>query len=168
LLRAYATLAHNTSVPAAHDCGVNFQSMLITEYKSKLAKHLSYPLGNEVISQKLAIAIEHREMKNISFHSTGLLNSGNGKVKKYRVMEVGYNKLDIPYCNPIESPLWSLALYSVQKQSKKIIAELLISTGLQEASDWLKRQRKDTWLMKSHGFVIYYDENTESIYFEET
>ena len=107
-------------------------------------------------------------IEEVNFFSTGLLNSGNGRVEKYRVLEAKFSNLDIPYGKSFDMPPWSISIYSVQKQSKNKIKQLLLEQGLKEVVTWLLAKRQGTWLNKGHSITVFYNETTEELYFENT
>ena len=127
-----------------------------TLYKSKLSKHLSYPIGLETLSQELVGVRQADEISVRFFWHTSDLKDMAGR---YRILGCQFA--------PDEEPPWQLEVKAVPRESKGKVRRALLEQGIPRLRSWLATARSDFWLSDFHYFVVFFDELSGELVYEE-
>jgi hypothetical protein len=130
-----------------------------TEYKSKIPKTLSYPVGAKAISAALA-DVPQRELLKIKFvYWKGFV--------KDRVIGAPNRVLEASYSGPGVLSGWTIDVFPVPRPFKHVIQVKLIAEALPKATAWLKSNFHSTDREGGHHLTFSYDELKNEIIAEE-
>ena len=139
--------------------------MIPTAYKDRLPKHLSYPVHAGELSDALASVPLFGEL-SVSFHRhAGTRASGFDEAvrsgKPYPILVAQYMRtpLGLSESNDYSSrgyygPAWTLWVYPVPRAIAGTARAQLATQGLPAVRAWLNQKRSETWLDKSHEYVV--------------
>jgi hypothetical protein len=148
--------------------------MIPTRSKSKLPKTLSYPLGAEEISQALAETPQVEEIR-LSFHGLGWPASEFQRVLReglpYGIMEAAYTPPRSPGYSGANFMVetgwydakWSLMVYPVLRERRRLAHGLLVEHGLPIVAEWLRDSNQAGWENCQHNIELVLDPANESL-----
>ncbi len=130
--------------------------MIPTQYKAKLPKHLSYPIGAEAISEALEAA-PHADSMSIWFSSLAIWAAPGYKrliVEKlpYKIMMAEFQPARRRGMGPkswIEKgwydAKWKINVHPVLREFRQLAHNLLVEQGLPAVAEWLHSSRQAGW-----------------------
>lgn len=115
--------------------------MLKTRAKSKIGKHLSYPIGAEAISQFVG-AIPQAEKVGICFldSPTGWASDFNKTLRDfeaYPILRCQFTYDPLPYVGVNSNISWEILVYPVKRELKADARKALFLCGLPELKTFL-------------------------------
>jgi hypothetical protein len=119
-----------------------------TRYKSKLSRHLSYPVGLELLSEQLA-GVPQEEQMLVCFSAVSPLKSQSKMEGRHRILDCRYVIRD-------EHP-WQIYVTPVTREFGAKIRALLLERAIPKMRGWLEKERSEFWLSDSHGLSVFFD-----------
>jgi hypothetical protein len=148
--------------------GRSANPMILTRFKEKLSKHLSYPIGAEALTEGLAGA-PHVEFLALSFWGHPFWPNSRFQVvlaehQPYKVLAARYwpaHKLGYggaPSLMPAGyyDEQWELTVYPVVRELRQLANRLLRERGLPLLVQWLRSSERAGWMSRSHEFELVF------------
>jgi hypothetical protein len=147
-----------------------------TSYKEKLPRHLSYPVGLQILATALG-EVPQAEVLTVSFHAKSGSVSRSEKLRKggeyYPVLAARFRhvRLGISECRGMESyydPTWELHVYAVTREKRATAQALLIEQGIPAIAAWLRKPRSETWLEGRKEITVAFSNHREALSITES
>jgi hypothetical protein len=149
---------------------------IFTDHKARLPKHLSYPVGLQLLATALADVPQAAKLP-VSFHAcegrATLAESRreNGDYCPVLRAEFHHYRLGMSESRDMESvyePTWSITVYGVTRARRATVRNLLIEHGIPRIVAWLKSPRSETWLTGRKRMMVSFSNACEDILVTET
>jgi hypothetical protein len=154
--------------------------MIPTQYKAKLPRHLSYPIGAEALTEGLADA-PHAESFSVSFRDEAVWPASRfqqllAQQHPYKVLVAEYRPPQKPgYIGPqslVESgwydEKWQLTVYPVLRELRHRASCLLREQGLPLVVQWLRSSASTGWLTRDHRIELVFNPAEETLSSQES
>ncbi len=138
--------------------------MIPTQYKSKLPKHLSYPIGSEAISEALEGA-PHVEDLSIWFSDISVWP--HLEFRRLLVEKLPYKIIVAEFQPAHRSGLewwdykWELHVCPVLREFRPLAHSLLIEEGLITVAEWLRSSLQPGWESRRQRLTIKFNPAAE-------
>ena len=134
--------------------------MIPTHSKTKLAQHMSYPIGAEALTEGLSDG-PHIESFSVTFFGWGfqkLLARG----KPYMVLQAEYRPSRNPgYGGKVnclsDVVRWELTVYPVLRELRHVANSLIRERGLPLVIQWLRASERAGWLSHDQHIELVFD-----------
>jgi hypothetical protein len=152
--------------------------MLPTKYKEKLPRHLSYPVGFDLLARELR-DVPQADKLEVSFHAhAGRTTETEQKRRSgdyfcvltasFRYIRMGYSESKVMKEQGLYDPNWSLYVYAVSRKHRSVASQLLCEKGIPAIVAWLRAPRRETWLQGRKEIHVYFRETDPAVLVEET
>jgi hypothetical protein len=143
--------------------------MLTTDFKSKLPRKLSYPIGAEALSNALANA-PFAEKLRLSFHTPNMSHSQFMQIldrrqpyvillAEYRPqLSPGYSGANFMMDAGWYEARWELIVYPVLKEQRRLANVVLNEDGLPFVRQWLGSSHEEGWLSRHQSIELIFDQ----------
>jgi hypothetical protein len=164
-LRSTADLWHPT--PATRPSMGLQDSMIATQFKSKLRNILSYPIGAQAISEAFDGLPQVAEIHLRFYDTPGFWKSNFDRAlrerKPYGIFVAEYRfERRVAYSSLYPSE-WSLTVYPVLRELRHTASRLLREQGLASVVLWMKDSGSRGWLEHSHRLELLFDPVAETL-----
>jgi hypothetical protein len=147
--------------------------LIPTNYRAKLPKTMSYPIGAESVSVALA-QVPQRDLLNINFVFHSHFIKEHERDAPFAIFEAEFTKPDMHLTasndfieRGVYEEKWGLTVYPVPRQMKSVAKKLLLEKGLPRIAKWLAMERTPLWKTGRKTITILFDQAEESISFQE-
>ena len=141
--------------------------MIPTKWKSRLPKHMSYPIGAEALSEALADATNVEAM-TLFFGNSQWPASGTRRMLADRIP----HEILIAEFWPAEyrgsNENWFLHVHAVPRELRYLANRLLREQGLPRLSGWLRASLRSDWRSRHQKLALRFIPVEESITADES
>lgn len=142
--------------------------MLKTLHKMPKPQYLTYPVGAELVSKYIEQACIDKEILGINYYTGQLHQSSASRPTSTLVATANYTKANHGYFfkQGTKHQSWSICMFSVYKENRARIKELMCLSGFESLSTWLQKKYHDTWLLKNHHIQVSYNSSEDKLIVE--
>ena len=139
--------------------------MIPTRSKTKLPRHLSYPIGAEALTEGLGIA-PHSESFSVSF--LGKQQPHTVLVAEYKPSnKPGYGGMNFLVESGWYNEKWRLTVYPVARAVRHLANRLIRERGLPLLVQWLRSSERAGWLTRNQRIELQFNPAEETLSAEE-
>jgi hypothetical protein len=153
--------------------------MIPTQYKARLSRHLSYPIGAEALTDGL-VGAPHAESFTVSFR--GKPTWPNARFQLALTQEHPYKVLVVEF-QPAEAPgysgsrfmvesrwydeKWRVTVYPVARALRHLANRLLRERGLPLVAQWLRSSSHSGWVARHRRIELVFHPVEKSLSAQE-
>ena len=147
---------------------------IVTRYKEKLSRHLSYPVGLELLATELG-EVPQADQLSIWFVARSANRASEIEQKRrngeyYPLLRALFRYVPLGYsgCNDLREtgfydPKWDLKVYAVSREHRAVARKLLCDQGIPAVAAWLRTPRGSTWLQGHKQITVCFNEKDLAI-----
>ncbi len=147
---------------------------IVTRYKAKLPKHLSYPVGLMLLVTELGELPQGDQLSVAFLAHPGISATEiehrrrNGEYYPVLQARFRYESLGISECNHLREagwydPKWDITVYEVSREYRAVARKLLCVEGIPAIVAWLRTPRSSTWLQGRKQIALFFNEKEQAI-----
>ena len=144
-------------------------------HKSKLPKHLSYPIGFQALAAELAVSPHDLVVTFYVGCSTVREDKARRSGEYYPMLAAWFNHWRPGICGCDElmnrgdyDPKWGCDVYAVSRPLKCLAGELLRNEGLPQVLSWLSQSRSETWLQGTRRITVLFSDRDQRVTVQES
>jgi hypothetical protein len=147
---------------------------IATRYKEKLPRHLSYPVGLELLATTLG-EVPQGDQLSVWFVAHSAIRATeiehkrrNGEYYPVLTALFRYHPLGYSECNAMREagfydPKWQIQVYGVGRKHRAVARKRLCEQGIPAVAAWLRTPRSSTWLQGHKQITVCFNEKDLAI-----